>query len=90
MKASDIKNAFAAYHPVQSIAPISPTPLIAVPAPYADVKASAPVTARLNYTQVGVCPYCNEPTKKTQCCGQTVFLCENDRFVSPLPNSEQE
>ena len=46
------------------------------------------VTARLNYSAVGVCPYCNEPMGRVECCGQEVFYCEADRNVAPLPNTE--
>lgn len=46
------------------------------------------VTARLNYSVVGVCPYCEKPMGRVNCCDQEVFLCEEDRFVSPLPNDE--
>lgn len=54
-----------------------------------DITASSvPVRAKLNYTAVGVCPYCNRPMSRTMCCEQEVFLCEDDRFVSPLPNEE--
>lgn len=80
MKDADIKNAFAAFQP--AVKPVAPAAAEAI-------TAAAPVRARLNYTDVGVCPYCNQPTKKTMCCGQEVFLCEQDRFVAPLPNSEQ-
>ena len=82
MQDFDIKKAFSAFQST----PIQPS---SSAAPESIVAKATPITGRLNYTEVGVCPYCNEPTKKVECCGQTVFLCENDRFVSPLPNSEQ-
>ena len=96
MNDKDINQAFSAFKstPVQPIDPISTAPIFPVTATelYGDVKVEAkatPITARLNYTEVGICPYCNQPTQKVECCDQIVFLCENDRFVSPLPNSEQ-
>ena len=46
------------------------------------------VTAKLNFSAVGVCPYCSKPMGRVICCDQEVFLCEDDRFVSPLPNEE--
>lgn len=80
MKDSVIKDAFAPWKSTPQVAPAVET----------SVEASATkVTARLNYTSVGVCPYCNQPTTTVECCGQKVFLCEQDRFVAPLPNSEQ-
>jgi hypothetical protein len=87
MQDFDIKKAFSAFQstPLKPIEPVSTT---SNSGGKMEAKAT-PVTGRLNYTEVGVCPYCNEPTKKVECCGQTVFLCESDRFVSPLPNSEQ-
>lgn len=47
-----------------------------------------PVTARLNYTAVGVCPYCSKPMQKSTACDQVVYVCMDDRSVTPLPNSE--
>lgn len=49
-----------------------------------------PVTSRLNYDVVGVCPYCKKPMGYTEACGQRVYLCSDDRFVSPLPNKDLE
>ena len=46
------------------------------------------VRARLNYNQIGVCPYCSSVMSKVECCGQTMFVCNSDRFVSPLPNED--
>lgn len=49
-----------------------------------------PVVAKLNYVEIGVCPYCQKPMTFTEACDQRVYLCEKDRFVSPLPNIELE
>ena len=53
-----------------------------------EVKASAEtkITARLDYSKVGVCPYCGTPMGKVLVNDQTQYLCEKDRFVSPLEN----
>lgn len=75
----DIKSAFAAFK--QEVKPLPPVEVTAASEP-------VPVKARLNYTAVGVCPYCSKPMTKSQACGQTVFVCMDDRSVTPLPNSD--
>lgn len=54
----------------------------------AAVEEKKPITARLQYDSVGVCLYCNKVMGKTMVCGQPMFLCKDDRFVSPLPDAE--
>lgn len=78
----DIQDAFARYRRTEE-----PT---SVDASIAAASEAPPVViqARLNYTSVGVCPYCAKPMGRVNCCDQEVFLCESDRFVSPLPNAE--
>lgn len=79
-KPSEIKSAFDKFVRLEAAA----APALAEkiePAPM-------PIRARLNYTSVGVCPYCSKPMGRVVCCEQEVFLCESDRFVSPLPNAE--
>jgi hypothetical protein len=80
MSSSKLNSIFAQY-----MEPVSTTP--------EKVEASAtetptPIRARLNYNEIGVCPYCSKVMSKTECCGQTMYLCNDDRFVSPLPNAE--
>ena len=77
----EIEGAFAKYHREPAKQPATASALL----------ASVPkqrVSARLNYSIVGVCPYCEKPMGRVTCCDQEVFLCEDDRFVSPLPNEE--
>jgi hypothetical protein len=50
------------------------------------VKAST-VTARLENTVSGTCPYCKDLMTKTSCCDQQMYICEKDRAVFPLENS---
>ena len=80
MKSEEITSAFAAWKKPR-VAPQKQeeTPVVA---------AASPIRARLNYSAVGVCPYCNQPMDRIECCSQEVFLCESDRFVAPLPNEE--
>ena len=79
-KSEDITSAFAKFRSQRRTAP--------VPVEARSEDTPTKVTARLNFTSVGVCPYCSEPMGRVTCCDQEVFLCENDRFVSPLPNEE--
>ncbi len=69
----------------------SVTAKVTAPAvPPVEVKEEPPVavTAKLRYDVVGVCPYCKKPMGTTEACGQKVYLCNDDRFVSPLPNAD--
>lgn len=45
------------------------------------------VIAKSGYNAIGVCPYCNNLMDRTIACGQEVYLCRADRFVSPLPDA---
>lgn len=45
------------------------------------------VAVRLDYSKVGVCPYCKKTMSKVTVDDQLQYLCEDDRFVSPLENS---
>ena len=79
-KPEDITSAFAAFRKTAAVVPSS-----------VEAKTEATpqrVVAKLNYQSVGVCPYCAEPMSRILCCGQEVFLCINDRMVTPLPNAE--
>lgn len=78
----EIASAFKAFQREPRVAPGNPASV--------EAKAAEPkkVTARLNYSIVGVCPYCDAPMGRVTCCDQEVFLCETDRFVSPIPNEE--
>lgn len=81
---NEIESAFAKYRREPSVADKSP---VAATNVEAAVRPTL-VNARLNYRIVGVCPYCEKPMGRVNCCDQEVFLCEEDRFVSPLPNEE--
>lgn len=50
-------------------------------------KASVRVTAKLSHSNDGSCPYCSKAMTRTNCCGQEVYICEDDRAVFPLPDS---
>lgn len=78
-KPEDIKSAFDQFKE-----PVKTTP-VAI-----EAKNEEPIrmNARLNFQAVGVCPYCAKPMTRVQCCDQEVFLCEDDRMVTPLPNAE--
>lgn len=45
------------------------------------------VTARLESTTEGVCPYCHAQMRKSRVEMGEVWLCENDRHVVPLRNT---
>lgn len=76
-KPEDIQKAFSRFITPKKIEAFTDSPV-----------EKLPVVAKLNYTEVGVCPYCKTPMTHTEACGQKVYLCEKDRFVSPLPNAE--
>lgn len=60
-----------------------------VPGPTA-TEASAtptPVTARLESTQEGVCPYCQKTMRKSHVAIGEVWLCDDDRHVVPPRNA---
>jgi len=43
------------------------------------------VTARLEATKEGICPYCKHPMRKTLAVNNTeVWLCDGDRHVAPV------
>ena len=78
MQDYEIRKAFAAFK--VDTPTLEPLPV------EASTKPTAIRSGRLNYTQVGVCPYCNQPMSKTIACNQEVYVCKDDRFVSPLAN----
>ncbi len=47
-----------------------------------------PVTARLENTEEGICPYCKQQMVTSEAAGVPVWLCHADRAVSPKLNSE--
>jgi hypothetical protein len=78
MKFLDKKSIEAAFK--RHLAPEAPTPVIA------KASGETKITARLDYSKVGVCPYCGTPMGKVRVNDQMQYLCEKDRFVSPLEN----
>lgn len=59
------------------------------PAPSEPVQATSEkrVTARLESTVEGVCPYCQNPMRKSRVSLGEVWLCEEDRHVVPVRNA---
>jgi hypothetical protein len=78
-KPDDIKSAFSRFVPEKKETVIEAR---------TEVEEKIPVRAKLDYSKIGVCIYCSKPMSRVICCDQEVFLCEDDRFVSPLPNEE--
>jgi hypothetical protein len=81
---NQIESAFAKFRRERPESSVEATVPAAIEAAFQPTR----VNARLNYSIVGVCPYCEKPMGRVNCCDQEVFLCEDDRFVSPLPNEE--
>ncbi len=50
-------------------------------------ESASPVTAKMDMTSPEVCPYCKTPMVITQCCGQSMYVCHDDRAVFPLEDS---
>lgn len=46
------------------------------------------VTARLESVVEGECPYCQNPMRTSIAADQQVWICDKDRHVVPLRNSE--
>lgn len=49
--------------------------------------SSTRVTSKLSHPTDGSCPYCSKAMTRTNCCGQEVYICQDDRAVFPLPDS---
>ena len=47
----------------------------------------ARVSARMENTVPGTCPFCQKAMTTAKVDDNEVFLCEADRFVSPMPNT---
>jgi hypothetical protein len=67
----------------------TPAPPPPEPTPPAAVTAAGEVavTARLESTVEGLCPYCNGSMRKTIAAEQPVWICDSDRHVVPVRNS---
>lgn len=50
-----------------------------------EAKAS-PETAKIEYSQEGVCPYCQKAMVRSFAAGQPIHLCRDDRYVAPMSN----
>lgn len=50
------------------------------------VSSSTPtaVTARLDLTEEGVCPYCHTPMRRSIAASLPVWVCDGDRHVAPV------
>lgn len=43
-------------------------------------------TAKIEYSQEGVCPYCQKAMVRSFAAGQPIHLCRDDRYVAPMSN----
>ena len=58
--------------------------------PVVSTGTNTAVTSRLSNDQEGVCPYCSKTMKRTQAAGNSVYICEKDRYVAPIANANLE
>jgi uncharacterized paraquat-inducible protein A len=42
------------------------------------------VTARLDATEEGTCPYCHTPMRRSRAADLPVWVCDGDRHVAPV------
>ena len=68
----------------------STTTVVSASNPDALVAATEPVkvTARLDSTVEGECPYCHSRMRTSIAANQQVWICDKDRHVVPLRNAE--
>lgn len=92
-KAADL---FSRFSQPKSVAPAAPESVVSSSPQPSSTETSKPsnasatkekVTARLESTQEGVCPYCSNPMRKSLVATGEVWLCEEDRHVVPLRNA---
>lgn len=48
------------------------------------------VSAALSLDDPAICPYCKLPMKPCIAAGTDAYICDNDRYVAPQPNSATE
>jgi hypothetical protein len=56
----------------------------AEPKPIESSVAEKRVTARLDITEEGTCPYCYAKMRKSMAGNHSVWLCDKDRHVAPV------
>lgn len=75
---SDVASAFARWLPAKP----------ATPEPVSAASGERTTSAALSIEAHDVCPYCKAQMQPCKAVGLDVFICDNDRFVSPAPTVE--
>ena len=73
----------------ERLSPSKPVPSVVPTTALAATSVKERVTARLEITKEGVCPYCSTPMRRTFAASQPVWLCDADRHVAPVRNGDE-
>ena len=67
----------------------APVPSVVPVLTQASTSLKEKVTARLEITKEGVCPYCSAAMRRTFAANQPVWVCDTDRHVAPVKNGDE-